>query len=395
MTPIPTLTALYNGVLTDLQTQYGVTISLFGKVFLRATAAVQAGKLKLLYLYLGDVQTNIFADTSRPESKGGTLERQGRIKLGRNPFPAVAGQYQIQLSGSIGAVIGTVDAPATFKSDDDSVSPGFLFVLSPPYTMLTTSDTVIVRALTAGVESKLNIGDKLTATAPIANVNSSVYVLAESVQPLAAESVEVAYRAAILNRERLEPNGGADADYRLWSQDSPGVKIVYPYAKSGYTNEVDVFIEAFPADSVDGKGTPTAGIITTTEAVIDFDPDTSIVLEERGRRPTQVVVNCLPVTIKTVDIIITGYTGVTLAQQTLILNALTTMIANIRPFVAGADILTNKNDTIDTNKVIASILTQIPGAVFSSITIKINSVTLLSYQFIQGNIPYLNSVTYV
>jgi len=74
MVTIPTLSQLYNGVLNDLQSQYNVTVPVFGKVFLRALAAVQAGKLKLFYLGLANIQKNIWPDTADSVAIGGYPE---------------------------------------------------------------------------------------------------------------------------------------------------------------------------------------------------------------------------------------------------------------------------------------------------------------------------------
>lgn len=390
MRNIPTLNELYTDIISDLESQYSATISLVGKVFLRALAMVQAGKLKLFYLAIGLLQKNIFVDTADSESIGGTLERFGRIKLGRNPYPARAGVYVLKVTGSIGAVI---KASTTFKSDDSSLNPGFLFVIDNDYTLVATTDYITVRALTIGAESKLALLDTLTSTSPIALVNNPVTVYSITTEPLVAEDIE-AYRLAIINSYRLEAQGGAATDYRLWSADAQGVRFVYPYAKSGAVCEVDLYIEATVADSTDGKGTPSAQLLLDVEAVVDRSPDTSLDANERGRRPLQVIVHYLPVTIKTVDIVITGFTGITNDQKTLLLNAITDSVNLIRPFIDAADDLVNRNDTIDNNKIIGVITTQIPGAIFSSVTISVNGVVVSIYNFTLGNIPYLNSITY-
>lgn len=390
MRNIPTLNELYTDIISDLESQYSATISLVGKVFLRALAMVQAGKLKLFYLAIGLLQKNIFVDTADSESIGGTLERFGRIKLGRNPYPARAGVYVLKVTGSIGAVI---KASTTFKSDDSSLNPGFLFVIDNDYTLVATTDYITVRALTIGAESKLALLDTLTSTSPIALVNNPVTVYSITTEPLAAEDIE-AYRLAIINSYRLEAQGGAATDYRLWSADAQGVRFVYPYAKSGAVCEVDLYIEATVADSTDGKGTPSAQLLLDVEAVVDRSPDTSLDANERGRRPLQVIVHYLPVTIKTLDIVITGFTGITNDQKTLLLNAITDSVNLIRPFIDAADDLVNRNDTIDNNKIIGVITTQIPGAIFSSVTISVNGVVVSIYNFTLGNIPYLNSITY-
>lgn len=390
MVTLPTLQAIYAGVLTDLETEYGVNISLTQKVALRAIAAVQAGKLWLSYKVLGFLQRQVWADTADSEINGGTLERFGRVRLGRNPRPAVAAQYTVSVTGTAGAII---PAQAVFRSNDTALHPGILYILDTEYTMSGSSDAILLRALTAGDAGSLSIGDTLTSTSPIALVNSTATVTAETVEPLAAETL-TAYRAAILQSFRLEAQGGAATDYRIWAADAQGVAAVYPYPKSGETNANNIFVEATIADSTDGKGTPSQAILDEVEAVTNFNPDTTLNINERGRRPNTVVNYFLPITPDTIDIIIDGFTGVTATQQALILQALTDFIATVRPFVVAADAIVDRNDVLSVNNINGVIFSQIPTATYTSATLKVNGVSVSSNMFVQGNIPWLNSVTY-
>lgn len=392
MTAIPTITELYNDILADLQAQYGISIPVFGKNFLRVLAIVQAGKLKLYYLAIANLQKNIFVDTAEQESIGGTLERFGRIKLNRNPFPARAGEYTAEVTGTIGAVI---PAQTTFKSNDDSTSPGKLYILDAAYTLIATTDEITIRALETGLDARLEVGDELTATAPIALVNKIATITAETIEPSAAETIED-YREKTLDAYRLEPQGGAGTDYRLWAADAQGVKQTYPYAKTGVVGEINLYVEATIADSTDGKGTPSALLLADVEEVVEFDPDTTRPLSERGRRPLGVfMVHYLAVTVREIDINISGFSGLTSEIQTAITEALETEINLIRPFVASCDILSEKNDILDTNKIIASILNTRPGSVFGTITLEVDGSPYSTFTFVDGNIPYLNSVTFV
>lgn len=60
MIQIPKLSELFNDILADLESELTVTIPLVGKIFLRALAAVQAAKLKLMYLTIGQLQKKIY-----------------------------------------------------------------------------------------------------------------------------------------------------------------------------------------------------------------------------------------------------------------------------------------------------------------------------------------------
>ena len=391
MITIPTISQLKADIIADLEAQYGESIPAFGKVFLNALAAVQAAKLKLYYLAIAHLQKNIFVDTADPEASGGTLERFGRIKLNRNPFPATAAQYEIQVSGTVGSVI---NAQTTFKSDDDSINPGKLFILDTPFTLATNPDTCNVRALEAGLDSSLNIGDTLTATVPISGVDKSVEVVSEVVEPLAAEDIEE-YRQKTVEAFQLEPHGGAASDYILWAADAQGVRKVYPYAVSGAPGEINLYVEATLADSTDGKGTPSVGILADVESVVEFDPDTTLPLTERGRRPLGTnEVHYLAVTIKDIDIEISGGGSFTADDKTAIFNALKEELFDIRPFVSAADILANKNDILDVNRIIATILSVKPGSSFGTVVLKVNTVSVSTYTFTNGDIPYLDTITY-
>jgi len=390
MVTIPTLSQLYNDVLNDLQSQYNVTIPVFGKVFLRAIASVKAAKLKLFYLGLANVQKNIWPDTADSVSIGGTLERFGLIKIKRNPFNAVSAQYTIKVTGSAGAVIPGY-GKTQFLSDAASLNPNMLFTLDSPYTCTGSNDFITIRALTPGTVSALNINDTLTATAPIINVTQTGNkVTAQVVQPLDAETLD-AYRATVLYAFQSTPQGGAASDYRIWAGEVQGVAKVYPYATSGQPDEIDLYIESDIADSTDGHGTPSGAMIFNVSAKIEGLGITP------GLRPLGVfLVNYLPVTPYAVNVNITGATPpFTSQQKTAITTAITSWINTVRPFVAGADILVNKNDVIDLNNLILQTLTAVPGSTFGAITFTVNGIAYSTYKFLNGYIPYLNQVTFI
>lgn len=391
MVTIPTLKQLYDSIIANLEAQYGVSLPAFGKNFLRVLAAVQAAKLKLYYLAIADLQKNIFVDTATSEAGGGTLERFGRIKLNRNPFPAVAAQYVITVTGTVGA---TIPAQQTFKSDDSSTNPGILYILDVAHQLLAATDTITVRALTAGQTSRQSVGDTMTANAPITNVNSRGTVVSEAVEPEDAEDIEE-YREKAIDAYRQEPQGGAATDYRLWAADAQGVEQTYPYAKTGAANEINLHVEATLADSTDGKGTPSASLLTRVQQVVEFDPDVTKPQSERGRRPLGVFdVHYLPVTIRNIEVEIPDFVNLTAAIQTLIEDAVTESINSFRPFVAACDVIEEKNDILDVNKITSVILLTVPGASFGSVVLKVDGTSYSTFTFINGNIPYVAGITF-
>jgi len=124
MADIPTLATLITQIENDLRSELGITRVWIGKVFLRVLAIVQATKLKLFYLLVAALQKNIWVDTADSEANGGTLERFGRTKLGRNPNPAEAGEYTLNITGTTG---GEVLKGTIFKSSSTATSAGKMF----------------------------------------------------------------------------------------------------------------------------------------------------------------------------------------------------------------------------------------------------------------------------
>jgi hypothetical protein len=102
----------------------------------------------------------------------------------------------------------------------------------------------------------------------------------------------------------------------------------------------------------------------------------------------------LPVTPLDVEINIADYEDNTVDIQATILAALEELVSDIRPFIAGADIVANRNDRLDLNRIISKIYESMPGAIFGDVTLTVDGNVVTSYVFENGDIPYLNDVTY-
>lgn len=389
MVTIPTFTDIRSSILSDLEAEYSISILL--RPFLYVWASIQAAKFKMLYLLLGRVQKNLAPDTCDEE----TLIRYGMIKLGRPPRVAVQGQYVVEI---LMTATGTIAAGTIFKTDDYASNPGKLFILDTAFVYsgsVPATALITVRALEAGTESKLIAGDTMTATAPIAISEGIGVFSSEAVAPLAAEDIED-YRQTVLQSYRLEAQGGATADYRLWSLDAAGVKQVYPYAKSGAANEIDVFVEATIPDADDIYGTPGTAILADVAACIELDPDTTLSLADRGRRPLGVyAVNVMPIVLKPIGVTITGYVGRTSAIEAILIAAINEVINNVRPFIAACDDPTLRNDTISSHAITKAVMDAIPESIFISLELQVGSTVMVNYSLLPGNIPYASFISFV
>lgn len=387
---IPTLQELTDQILNDIASEFSVDVNDLGITY-QVQAKVQAGMIYQQYLGLSGVQKNTYYDLAEES----ILIRYGEIILGRTPAPAEAGEYTIEITGEIGA---TVTAGTQFRANDDTLAAGYLFVVDADYTLVAETDTLPIRALTPGTISALIVDDLVTATAPIVDVNSEGKVTAITKAPVAAESIED-YRADVIEAAQIEPQAGSPGDYRLWSSEVPEVRNTYWYAKLGSPGDIEGYVEATEENTKPAEitGVPTQD---TMDEVYknDNNIETGVVVINsttgKGRKPISVFnVNVLPVSPNPVDVVFTGLSDESVAET--IRGVIETLLYDIRPFVGGADLITNKNDILTIGQIIAAVITVLSGTgiVYTTLTMTVNNVEVSEYQFLLGNYPYLRYIT--
>jgi len=388
---IPSIDEIYQAILNDYATEFEVDVNQLGWTY-EVRAKVLAGLHYPIYLYAAAVQRNVFPDLAEISQ----LIRYGLGSLKRTPAPATAGEYTIEVTGEIGAVI---TAGTTFKANDNTLAAGFLFVVDIEKTLTATTDTLQVRALTVGTTSVLFIDDLITATAPIADVDSEAKVTVITVQPSAAESIE-SYRADVVEAAQLEPQGGAGSDYRLWASDVPEVRTVYPYAKLGSAGDINVFIEATKENSapLETPGVPTQQTINDVYTKqIGLTPESGALvysdLDQRGRRPMSVFnIFPLPVSPVAVNLFFTDLSDESISDQ--LRSVIDELLYKIRPFIASAQSLKSKNDILTISQLIATTTNLIAGTgiTYSALIMTVGGVGESSHQFFDGDYPFLSII---
>lgn len=387
---IPTLNELYNDILNDYATELEVDVNSLGKSYL-VRAKVQAGMMYTFYLSLSSVQQNIFYDLAEEDQ----LIRYGQQILGRSPAPATQGLYTIQVTGSIGAVI---PAQTQFVGGEDINAAGFIFIVDTEKTLTATTDTLQVRALTAGVDSRLTVDDTLNSVQPLVNVDSLAVVTVVDTEPTAAESIDD-YRADVVEGAKSEPNGGSPSDYRLWASDVPEVRTVYPYAKLGSAADVEVYIEATAGNTkpLGITGEPTQDTIDDVYKVeLNGDETGALIINPitlKGRKPIGVN-NIIPLSVNPipVDMYFIGLSDESKAVD--IKNVIDTLLYDIRPFIAGADNITDRNDILTISTLIAATFQLLAGTgiSYTTLTMNVDDNNVNSYQFYEGYYPYLRTI---
>lgn len=392
MKPIPTIEEIFNRIEQDLKTKLNLNDSELRTV-LDAVCSALAGQIKLLYLFQGDIQNNLFPDTADLAENGGELNRLGLIYLNRQPKPATDGRYKIKFTGIPGSI---VRSGITFKSNDESLNPGKLFIMDSQYEILPGVNNIVeIRSIESGLENALSVGNFLVITEPVIGVEQIVEVVEIIELPIESESID-AYRKAIIDAIQLEPQGGARTDYRLWAQDAQGVRAVYPFVKENEAGVVQIFVEATEVDSTDGHGTPSTFIIDDVKQVLEFDPDSTKPIEERGRRPIQAILEVLPITLRPVDVDVIDLNQNSTSIQNLIRTNLEDYLKSVRPFLDGADLARNKNDILNVARLQGVVSDSLGNTnYFMDFKMYVDGQEENLFIFSRSNIPYLRNVNYL
>jgi len=387
---IPTLQELTDQILNDIATEFDVDVSELGTTY-TVPAKVQAALIYQQYLALSGVQKNIFYDLAEES----VLIRYGEIILGRRPAPAEAGEYNVEVTGQVGA---TIPAGTQFRANDDTLAAGALFIVDSDFELLSTTDTLSIRALEAGTDSALVVDNELTATAPIVNVNSEVIVTLITKTPVAAESISN-YRADVIEQAQIEPQGGSPGDYRLWCSEIPEIRNSFAYAKFGSPGDIEIYIEATAENTAPAeiRGVPTQATIDEVYLNNGVDPESGIVvinpITGKGRKPIGVfTINPLPVNPIKVDLKFTDLSDESIAPT--IRTTVDALLYEIRPFVAGADLAINKNDTLTIGQIIAAVITVLAGTgiTYTNLLMDVDGTEVSIFQFLLGNYPYLGEI---
>lgn len=381
-----TIAQLKEQLSNDLRNRLGISDDNLKKV-LDALSSVLAAQLKLTYLAIDDAQRNLYPDTADLAINGGTLERLGRIYLNRDIKPATSAIYNASVVGEAGS---TLRAGLTFKSNEDALNAGKLYILDNEFTLSGINDVIQIRSLGGGLEFELENTNELTITEPVIGVDKTISVSSVDTEPVEAETVQE-YRTSILNAIQLEPQGGAKADYRIWANDASGVRFVYPYVKDGEAGTVQIYVEASGVNPI-----PNQTILDDVKSVIEFSPDTSKPLSERSRKPIQVNLEVLPVELVNVEVNITGLQTDTPLIRSAIESNLVEFLRSVRPFVDGADLLRNKNDILYAAK-LQGVVSDVLEAdnFFDNFTMLVDGVTQTTFLFSRENIPNLINVNYL
>ena len=388
---IPTTRELSDQNLAGLEGKTGQTAPLTDKAFLRVMAAMEALAQTGLYKFAAERAKQNFALTA----SGADLDFIGsEFNVIRKPAESAV------LAVNLSALDGTlIPATASFIGDANGVryfldasaiAAGGVAALS-----MTSEDP--------GAAGNLQPGDTVTIVSPIAGASATGTV--DTVTTTGAdEETDAAYRPRVLFAERATTGGSNATDYKIWAEEVAGVFRAFPYAGKppvglavSYPGDRTVFVEADV--SINPDGIPPASLLDDVRDALNTDPETGLSRPALGLIDSTLYVEPIIRTGATVEIkALETPAGQEAEIQADIETALNTYFENLVMFIAGVDLLQERNDLI-TDLTIADIVQDVltgRGASATRVRFKLDTTPYISsYRLEPGELVKLTSVVYV
>jgi len=296
--------------------------------------------------------------TSKKDSSNGQGEAWGRVKLLRDPFPAVPAEYTITITGT-----GTV--PAGMQYIDNITE--FVYLLQADV-VCTGTGTGTVKSVGTGIELVKTVGTKLYAQKRITGINEEVVIASVVTLPVEEESFEE-YQRKTVESFANTPRGGSVGDYRVWGLTVSGVMRVFPYNKPASGR---IYIQAEITDSNE-YGIPTSALLSDVED--EYELHDSMATGE---------LEILPVAQTAYQVEVQGLTDIT--KQSLILPELKAYFVEKYPYIDPLDDEELRTDLVlkaDIYKIVAD---AVYPASITGIVLRSNSVVINDEYLPEGSI---------
>ncbi len=383
-------------LINSFEHEFNKKLRLLPKSFIRVFCRVLAGVFIILYKQIGWYFLQLFPETAdwqevtilgqriRPLVKLGALFGIGE--------PLAGVQWQGIIEVDVLKTGGVLYSGTQLKS---SVT-GKLYVASETKTLLLNKESVKVVCTEIGTAGNLEVNDVLNFVNPYGFIKSEAVILEVERMGL-DEELEANYRERLINRFRLQPQGGALADYRIWAADVPGVLRVYPYNDKEQPGGVLLYVSGIP--SVFNDRIPDKGLLKKVGEVCTYDPETGKAI----RKPLTAMLdpkndgsyeNIKPVSVVEIEVAVTGVTGIAPADfAELIKPALKNYFLDRDLYIRGLSDDNNRTNVISKNHVI-TVINQIAvtaKAVFEEVVLKKENVVFSSYVLDDGKLAKLGA----
>jgi hypothetical protein len=391
-------------IIDGLQQEFNHKLRVLPKSFIKTLASVLAAIYIVLFKQIGWIFLQIFPETAyfgeinilgiriRPLVKWGVLWGVGEPRRGTQWRGAIA--VNVIITNTV------LNTGTQLKSD----LTGKIYIVDETKTLEEDTETVDLICAATGTAGNLETGDKLYFVEPLGNVKKEAEVTTV-LEVAIDDETEVDYRYRVVNRWRVQPQGGALADYRIWGMGVSGVLNIYPYNDDDSPSGVILYVSGNP--SVFPDRIPSAALLVAVGNACTYNPETGIA----NRKPMTAVIdpqnngtytNIRPVTLKTFDIYIDGLTGISALEFS---NSVRTPVEEYflgrEPYIRGLSDDNNKTNSVSKNNV-SSVVDQVAislKAEFGSVTMKEGETVVPAYTLGTGELCdlgdlYINGVLF-
>ena len=299
-------------LIRSFEHEFNTQLRILPKSFIKILCKVFAGVFIIVYKLVGWYFLQMFPETAdweevtilgvrlRPLVKLGVLFGVGEPLAG------------VQWQGIITIDVLTQGSVLYSGTQLKSSVTGKLYIVEETKTLLQIKETVSVVCTEIGTAGNLEQNDTLNFVNPYGFIKTEAIVFDVARVGLDNE-LESSYRNRVINRFRLQPQGGALADYRIWASEVQGVLNVYPYNDKEQPGGVLLYVSGI--SDVYADRIPDKGLLKKVGEACTYDPETG----RATRKPLTAMLdpkndgsysNVKPIAVAVFDIVITGVSGI-------------------------------------------------------------------------------------
>ena len=299
-------------LIRSFEHKFNTQLRILPKSFIKILCKVFAGVFIVVYKLVGWYFLQMFPETAdwkevtilgvrlRPLVKLGVLFGVGEPLAG------------VQWRGIITIDVLTQGSVLYSGTQLKSNVTGKLYIVEETKTLLQQKETVSVVCTEIGTAGNLEQNDTLNFVNPYGFIKTEA-VVSDVARVGLDNELESSYRNRVINRFRLQPQGGALADYRIWASEVPGVLNVYPYNDKEQPGGVLLYVSGI--SDVYADRIPDKGLLKKVGEACTYDPETG----RATRKPLTAMLdpkndgsysNVKPVSVAVFDVVITGVSGI-------------------------------------------------------------------------------------
>ena len=385
-------------LIRSFEHEFNTQLRILPKSFIKILCKVFAGVFIVVYKLVGWYFLQMFPETAdwkevtilgvrlRPLVKLGVLFGVGEPLAG------------VQWRGIITIDVLTQGSVLYSGTQLKSSVTGKLYIVEETKTLLQTKETVSVVCTEIGTAGNLEKNDTLNFVNPYGFIKTEA-IVSDVARVGLDNELESSYRNRVINRFRLQPQGGALADYRIWASEVPGVLNVYPYNDKEQPGGVLLYVSG--VSDVYADRIPDKGLLKKVGEACTYDPETG----KATRKPLTAMLdpkndgsysNVKPVSVAVFDVVITGVSGIVPADFAQVVKpALQNYFLERDLYIRGLSDDNNRTNVISKNHVI-TVINQIAvsvKAIFETAEIRKDGKVAPLYTLDNGELAKLGALT--